>query len=403
MNIQGLCPQTVPSKVPFINDTLTSEKQLFIGLSETWLQSHKDAELTIEGYSIFRCDSPRKRKNRGRLSGGVAMYIRDDLACSFEVIYSHAKDAVQLICLYSQSENLVLITIYRQPDDKYHGHPSTHTDFTESLNKIKVRLAEIHPSPDIIMGGDFNLPHVQWPEGEPTPGTTYDEKLMITSLKEFCTDLCLTQMISKPTHKDGNTLDLLLVNNTSLIHHCSIIPVLHSTSHHALIQVSTGYKSSFDAGQSERPKLTSFNALNFFSEDIDWEAIKSELNEIDWKQEANGKSEDEVLEFIYCTCLRICQKYVPAKTSAEISKSSRVFRYRRSLTRMRRRINKRLLSITSPSLICKLKDKLLQIEKDLQKSYQNSATYMEDKAIEAIKTNPKFFFTYAKKKIESKN
>ena len=402
MNIQGLCPQTVPSKVPFINDTLTSENQLFIGLSETWLKSHSDAELAIEGYSPFRCDSPRKRQNRGRLTGGVAMNIRDDLACSFEEIFSHAKDAVQLICLYSQSENLVLVTIYRQPDDKYHGHPSTHIDFAEPLNKMKVRLAEIHPSPDIIMGGDFNLPCAQWPEGVPKPGTSYDEKLMIASLKEFCNDLCLTQMIAKPTHKDGNTLDLLLVNNTSLIHHCSITPVLHSTSHHSLIQVSTGYKSSFDAGQSERPKLTSFNALNFFSEDVDWEAIKSDLNEIDWKQEANDKSENEVLEFIYCTCLRICQKYVPVKTCAEISKNSRVFRYRRSLTRMRRRINKRLLSITSPSLTSKLKDKLLQIEKDLQKSYQNSATYMEDKAIEAIKTNPKFFFTYAKKKSKVK-
>ena len=74
MNIQGLCPQTIPSKVPFIEDILTPEKQLFFGLSETWLQSHKDAELTIKGYTIFRCDTTRKKKStRGRLTGGVAL------------------------------------------------------------------------------------------------------------------------------------------------------------------------------------------------------------------------------------------------------------------------------------------------------------------------------------------
>ena len=58
--------------------------------------------------------------------------------------------------------------------------------------------------------------------------------------------------------------------------------------------------------------------------------------------------------------------------------------------------------MTSPSQKCKLNDKLLQIEKELHKSYHNSATYCENKAIEAIKTNSKLFYTYAKKKYKVK-
>ena len=403
MNIQGLCPQTVPSKVPFIDDSLRSENQLFIGLSETWLQSHKDAELNIEGYTLFRCDSPRQKKKFGRLAGGVAMFIHDDLACSFEVIHSHAKEPVQLICLYSKHENLALITIYRQPDDKTHGHSSTPHDFMEPLNMVKLKLAEIHPTPDIIMGGDFNLPHVKWPEGSPNQGATHYEKRMINTLNEFSNDLCLTQMISSPTHKDGNILDLVLVNNTSLVHHCSIIPVLRSTSHHNLIQVSTVYKSSYDPESLERPKLCSFNALNFFNQDIDWSAINKKLNNIDWKRELTNKSENDSLQFFYTTCLKICEEHVPAKSKAERAKMSRTFRYRRSLTRKRRRINKRLSRTTSPYQKCKLNDKLLQIEKELQKSYRNSAIYIENKAVEAIKTNSKFFYSYAKKKSKVKS
>ena len=49
MNIQGLAPQTVQSKVPFITDLILHDKQLFTGLSETWTKNHKEAELSIDG------------------------------------------------------------------------------------------------------------------------------------------------------------------------------------------------------------------------------------------------------------------------------------------------------------------------------------------------------------------
>ena len=69
MNVQGLAPQTVQSKVPFISDSITHDNQLFIGLSETWLKNHKDAELEIEGYTLFRCDSSRKNQEEaGKLA-----------------------------------------------------------------------------------------------------------------------------------------------------------------------------------------------------------------------------------------------------------------------------------------------------------------------------------------------
>ena len=226
---------------------------------------------------------------------------------------------------------------------------------------------------------------------------------MISMLNEFSNELCLTQIVSKPTHKDGNILDLVLTNNTNLIHHCSIIPVLQSTSHHSIAQVTTAYKSSYSFRSENRPKRTSFSALNFFSDDVDWESIENELKSVDWKKEFSDSTPDEMLDFFYHTCYTICQKYVPLKTEADKLKLNKIARYRRSLTRKRRRIKKRLLRITSPSQIKKLNDTLLQIEKDLQKSYKGSEIYMENKAIDAIKTNAKYFFTYANKKSKVKS
>ena len=54
MNIQGISLQTVPYKVPFIQDLLDIDNELFFGLAETWLKDHKDAEtlLRVTPYSV---------------------------------------------------------------------------------------------------------------------------------------------------------------------------------------------------------------------------------------------------------------------------------------------------------------------------------------------------------------
>ena len=168
MNVQGLVPQTVQSKVPFIRDTIVPEKQLFIGLSETWLRSHKQAELDIDGYTIFRCDSSRNKKsNCGRFTGGVAIYLCDDIAITSEILLSYSTNSIQLLCPYSKSENLVIATLYRQPNDKAHGNPSNSGDLKIALARLNTAILEITPTPDIILGGGVNVPHVNRPEGIP--------------------------------------------------------------------------------------------------------------------------------------------------------------------------------------------------------------------------------------------
>ena len=71
-------PRTVPTKVPFIKDILHHTNQMFVILTETWLREQKDAEIAIEGYVSFRQDRKRPRRRRGRDSGGVAIYLRED-------------------------------------------------------------------------------------------------------------------------------------------------------------------------------------------------------------------------------------------------------------------------------------------------------------------------------------
>ena len=396
MNVQGLAPQTIQSKVPFITDSM--ENQLFFGLSETWLKNHKEAELNIDGYTMYRCDSTRvKKSNRGRNTGGVAFYVRDDIAITSEVIVKYSSAAVQLICLYSKVENLVLACLYRQPDDKAHGHPSTSTDLNSALNKLMKAIDGLNPAPDIIIGGDFNIPHINWHNCTPTAGASKDEKVMLNHLNVMCNELLLTQVIKSPTHKDGNTLDLVFVNNTSLVHDIAILPVLQSTSHHSIIQISTTYKAD-PIDDCSRPKPSMFNALNFFHQDADWDKLEEALQCVDLNESMKDKTPDEMLDVLYSVTYKAAKDNIPEKDPADTKKNSKIKRLRKSLTNRRRRIAKRLTRTTSPSLRTKLGNEMLEIEKKLQKSYRESESYIEAKAVESIKSNPKYFYSYTKKR-----
>ena len=135
----------------------------------------------------------------------------------------YSSEAVQLLCLYSKVENIAIACLYRQPDDKAHGHPSTASNLKTALDKLVAGLAGLSPAPDITLGGDFNLPHVSWPAGTPSQGASVEEKHMLNYLNEMCNELLLTQVIKTSTHKDGNILDLVFVNNGGIVHDTNVI------------------------------------------------------------------------------------------------------------------------------------------------------------------------------------
>ena len=107
----------------------------------------------------------------------------------------------------------------------------------------------------------------------------------------------MSQYITLPTHKDGNILDLVFTNNENLIHDSSIVPVLQSTSHHVIVMISTSFKIQNINHNDDQPETRSgFNPLNFFSDDIEWDSVKNDLNQIDWRKELESKDPHEILK-----------------------------------------------------------------------------------------------------------
>ena len=160
----------------------------------------------------------------------------------------------------------------------------------------------------------------------------------------------------------------------------SLSLMLQSTSHHSIVMVSTSYKIKLQTEDEENhPPLTMFNALNFFNGDINWTSLSNNIQDINWKAEFNDDDPNMILNKLYSSCLNECTEYVPVKTKSDAKKISKVLRYRRSLTRLRRKLTKRLVQVKSPIAKSKIDSELLQIKKDLQKSLKNSHSHMEQK------------------------
>ena len=114
-------------------------------------------------------------------------------------VFEYSTNAIQLICLYSKNDNLIMCTLYGTPNDGVHGNPSTTTDFKLAMMHLMDVLTGFSPFPDIIIRGDFNLPHVSWSSVSPAAGASTEEQLMLYFLSKFSNTLLvfLHQMFMK--------------------------------------------------------------------------------------------------------------------------------------------------------------------------------------------------------------
>ena len=293
--------------------------------------------------------------------------------------------------------------MYRQPDDTTNGYPSSNKELTEILDKLKLTISQLSsPTPDIIIMGDFNFPHVlpdTWQNGLTKPGISGDETNMIQNMQTIVDEFFLEQLIDTSTHQDGNILDLIFTNNKDLLHSFSCDETIYSDHYH--VHCKSNYTTEHPIKQEfSLPREDSFENLNFFNEDVNWDMIMQELSDCDWDRifERCDNHSTMVDTFIE-SCYNICKKYVPEKKAKQgNTKRIKVPKYRRNLMRRRNKIKKKLAKkkVTSSSRT-KLKHELVEIELSLQTDYCKEKTEQENLAVSAIRKNSKHFYAYAKK------
>ena len=186
---------------------------------------------------------------------------------------------VELLGLHSKSDNLYIVVIYRQPNDTHSGNKSGPTELKTALSRLKQNLDNLPtPTPNLVICGDFNLPHYNWSSNEPTQGASSEEKEMLHGLSDLCNEYFLKQNSNIPKHSARNTLDLLLTNNQYILSIASHACKLPEPS-----QTITSSKYSLPSKHVvKRAKVkpdfnSNLDKYNFFSNDINWKEMNSKI------------------------------------------------------------------------------------------------------------------------------
>ena len=196
--------RSLVNKLSYFHTILFSRKVHCFCVTETWLgETIHDAELGTSNYQIFRCD----RKNKG---GGVLIAVNKSIR-SIQLTIEYNIEAVMV----ELESHIIVLCIYAQPNCS-----------SEYFHDLLACLHSLPEDKNILVTGDFNLPEIHW------------ETLSGGGVRstEFCDCIFgknLVQLILEPTHRMGNTLDLVLSNQPDRI--CKLWLDSNTPSDHYLV------------------------------------------------------------------------------------------------------------------------------------------------------------------------
>ena len=105
-----------------------------------------------------------------------------------------SNDAPEIITVrLNLHKTTILSCVYLPPN-------SSDSCMNDTISNL-TQVIESNPSADTILVGDFNLPDIQW-------DTLSSTSSISCAFCDFIFDNSLTQLIDKPTHIQGNILDL---------------------------------------------------------------------------------------------------------------------------------------------------------------------------------------------------
>lgn len=387
------------TKIPILKEDCINGNFLFLALTESHLDdTAKEAEYHIEGYSHITSNRVNRQK------GGVILYLRNTF--SYRVIRAASDHMCSFVAVYVNELNLAIMLAYRPPphytpDNLYHGQPLEQSFNDIILSNISTVINNLgSPEPDMIILGDFNFPKAVWRDGIGIQHQGVSpENRMLNSLIDICDTHNLLQKITfgtRPTQLgEENILDLLFTNNHDLL--CNITRQATALSDHYLITGITRYNIQLNSNSkttpSDSPLLSAFN-LN----KANWPEIKNLLSETNWDELFKDKSNTEIILIFSSKLYEALDLFCPRYKNLPGRASHNIPRDRRILFRQRKRKMKILQSL-SPSTVRarRISTEILEIEQRLKSSLEAENHTEENKAVQNIKANPKFFYSFANK------
>lgn len=403
-NIEGLISKNAQhKKIPFLREVCAIEKPYFLAFAKSHLKEGiKDAEFNIPDYSY--CASHRQK----RKGGGVVIYINNNF--TYQTLVTASDTMCSMVAVFINELNLIVFMIYRPPPDHstvYHGELLEKSFKNIVIDNINTIMKDYKsPVPDIIIAGDFNFPKAVWKCGIGEAfATTKNEKNSLQQIIDIAADLNLLQKVSFGTRKsrsgNRNILELIFTNNHDLI--TNIYGEHSEITDHDYIVCETSH--NFEVNKSKTPEVKETTLSSFNYQKVDWDAVKASFSKINWKEflDSCANSEEKVEMFLALVNQIVnehCIKFMHPKGMSKKNIPRERRRLLRSKKKLKNIMKKKGISINKK---VKISNEIINIDKLLLVSHQNERLNEEMHAINNMKENPKYFFTYAKKHIKTRS
>ena len=231
-------------------------------------------------------------------------------------------------------------------------------------------------------------------------GIPTEEQEQAAMFLNFTHQKLLTQMVMENTRKDKSVLDLILTTDPDIIHNITVEKTI--SSDHDIVRCSFVH-TNLQVKKETTPRTFQqkhpLDMLNIGR--ADWNAINEEFTEIDWTTEMTGCSVECMYKKLEEHIVNVCTKHTPVRTRNTHRNSTP--NERLALIRKKKRLNSKInfrkyvSTNRSPTLIKKLEKKKVEVEAKIRNSIKTLNEKREIEAIAKMKSNPKMFFTYAKK------
>lgn len=273
LNICHINAQSLKRKIDEFRHNFEMSGVDIICVSETWFNSSiTDSIISVEGYNVYRND-------RSSLGGGVALYVKNNLPCKV-IFKSEQNEKIESIFveLVINTRKILLGCAYR---------PNCHIPYEcifDTILDISVHYD------DVIIAGDLN-------------SNLLKEKTLIESFNSMGLYGVNTTIPTHYTTTSNSLIDIFLVSKSDnvLLYDQLSMPCF---SKHDLIFLT------YDAVHTPEQKQTSYFNFN----KINYDTLASEIHNIDWSKIYDIYSTDDQLTFLSENLLYLLDCTVPICT-----------------------------------------------------------------------------------------
>ena len=128
LNIHYLVPQTVPTKVPFLQDELESSCYITISLTGTWLEdAHGEGEPHTPGYTFLDKTErvvPSQKLNAAAMEWQIM--FGTTMSYPLEICFEFSNGVIEYLGVTLRSLNLGIVVTHCSLDNKPNNRDGTH-------------------------------------------------------------------------------------------------------------------------------------------------------------------------------------------------------------------------------------------------------------------------------------